>query len=300
MSPVVFNLGAEQGLADRLCDLLELAAGSHERRRFPDGESYVRLATPVSGRDVVLICPLDRPDEKTLSLIFAADAARQQGARSVGLVAPYLAYMRQDKAFRPGEAVTSRSFARLLSRTFDWLVTVDPHLHRYAGLDALYSVPAFAATAVEPIAQWIAANVDRPMLIGPDEESAQWVEAVSRIAGAPWAVFRKERRGDLDVTIGVSGIDVPPGRTPVIVDDIASSARTMIEAVRKLRAEGRPAPFCIVVHAIFAGDAYQRLVAARPAAIVSTNCVEHRTNAIDVARQLAAAVDRALTAGAAR
>jgi ribose-phosphate pyrophosphokinase len=299
MSPVVFNLGAEPGLADRLCDLLGLAAGTLERRRFPDGESYVRLATPVSGRDVVLICPLDRPDEKTLSLIFAADAARRQGARSVGLVAPYLAYMRQDKAFRPGEAVTSRSFARLLSRTFDWLVTVDPHLHRYAGLDELYSVPAFAATAAEPIAQWIAANVDRPMLIGPDEESAQWVEAVSRIAGAPWAVLRKERRGDLDVTIG-AGVPVPPGRTPVIVDDIASSAHTMIEAVRKLRAEGRPAPFCLVVHAIFAGDAYERLVAAQPAAIVSTNCVEHRTNAIDVARQLAAVVDRVLSAGAAR
>ena len=75
----------------------------------------MRIDTPVRGRCVVLAGSLHQPDEKTLPLLFAADAARELGAAQVGLVAPYLAYMRQDRRFEPGEAVTSRSYARLLS-----------------------------------------------------------------------------------------------------------------------------------------------------------------------------------------
>src|SRR5512141_2577352 len=77
--------------------------------RFPDGETLVRIDAPVAGRCVVLAGSLDGPDAKTLPLLFAADAARELGAAQVGLAAPYLAYLRQDARFRPGEAVTSRS-----------------------------------------------------------------------------------------------------------------------------------------------------------------------------------------------
>lgn len=89
--------------------------GTIETRRFPDGESYVRIHSDVAGKAVDLACTLARPDEGFLRLIFAADAVRTLGAREVTLVAPYLAYMRQDRRFQPGEAVTSRSFARLIS-----------------------------------------------------------------------------------------------------------------------------------------------------------------------------------------
>lgn len=71
-------------------------------RRFPDGESYVRLDAPVGGRDALLVCGLDRPDERLLPLVFAAGAARELGAASVGIVAPYLGYLRQDRRFRDG------------------------------------------------------------------------------------------------------------------------------------------------------------------------------------------------------
>jgi hypothetical protein len=86
----------------------------------------------VKDRDIVLVCTLNDPDSKTLALLFAARNAKELGARSVGLVAPYLGYMRQDRRFREGEAITSAHFAALVSSSFDWLVTVDPHLHRRA------------------------------------------------------------------------------------------------------------------------------------------------------------------------
>jgi ribose-phosphate pyrophosphokinase len=296
MRPVLLALEAADDLCQRVADRLKAERGEIELRRFPDGESYVRLASGVEGRDVVLLCSLDRPDAKALPLLFAADAARAQGARSVGLAAPYLAYMRQDKAFRPGEAVTSLTFARLLSGAFDWLVTLDPHLHRYSSLASLYAIPAAAASAARPIADWIGSNVVRPMLIGPDEESAQWVGRIARLAGAPSAVLRKERTGDFDVSVSAERLEIPGGSTPVLVDDIASSARTMVEAVRLLRGRGHPRPWCVAVHAIFAGDAYQTLLAAEPVGIVSTNSVEHPSNRIDASEPLAEAVAEAIAA----
>jgi ribose-phosphate pyrophosphokinase len=295
MRPLLFQVGDVDQLAANLLEK-EFDRGEIERRQFPDGESYVRLLTPVEGRVVVLLCSLDGPDTRTLPLLFAADAAAKQGARSVGLAAPYLAYMRQDKAFHPGEAVTSKTYSSLLSAHFDWLVTLDPHLHRYPSLDAIYSVPAIAASATGPIADWLVANVERPFLIGPDIESEQWVEAIASLAGAPFTVFHKTRKGDRDVRIQGTRAPIPPGATPVIVDDIASSARTMIEAVRLLKASNAPAPVCIAVHALFAGDAFERLAEAGPAAVHSTNSVAHRSNAIDVSGVLGDAIRQALAA----
>src|SRR3546814_4004529 len=85
--------------------------------------------------------------------------------------------MRQDRRFQLGEAVSSKSVARLVSATFDRLVTVDPHLHRYPALSTLYTIPDITLHAAPALADWIAAHVEAPLLIGPDEESEQWVRS---------------------------------------------------------------------------------------------------------------------------
>ena len=294
MKAVLFNISAADSLAEGLWAAAGEERGVLSQRQFPDGESYVRLLSDVKARDVGMLCTLDRPDTKALALLYAASAARDGGARSIGLVAPYLAYMRQDKAFHPGEAVTSRTFANLLSEAFDWIVTVDPHLHRFRTLDEIYTVPSFTVPAAGPVGEWIRANVEQPVIIGPDEESGQWVEQIARVAGAPATVLRKTRRGDYDVSIAADGIDLPKGATPVIVDDIASSARTMIEAVGIVRSAGAPAPVCVAVHAIFAGNSCEELQAAGAARIVSTNAVKHASNEIDLTPVLAPAVREAV------
>ena len=100
-------------------------------RAFPDGELYVRIDRDLRGHDAVLVSSLyPAPAEKFLAVAFIAATARDLGARQVGLVAQYLAFMRQDVRFQPGEGVTSRYFAKLVSSDVDWLVTVDPQLHR--------------------------------------------------------------------------------------------------------------------------------------------------------------------------
>ena len=300
MKPLLFDLHSARGLTDRLASALEADVGDLSRRQFPDGESYLRFDTPVGGRDIILLCTLDRPDAKLAPLLFAAEAAKAQGARSVGLAAPYLAYMRQDKQFHPGEAITSKTFATVLSAAVDWLATIDPHLHRYPTLSALYEIPAIAGSAVGELGAWISDNVEQPVIIGPDEESRQWVDQIASIARATSVVLRKERSGDYNVAIDGEALDHLQRGTPVIVDDIASSARTLIETVRLLAEHGHKPPTCALVHAIFAGDSYQRLTEAGVGRVASTNAVSHETNAVDISRPLAEAIRAArATIGAA-
>lgn len=294
MRPVLFELSAAPGLAERLTNSLQCEIGELATRHFPDGETYLRFGTSVDGRDVILLCTLDRPDSKLALFSFAATAARENGARTIGLVAPYLGYMRQDAKFQPGEVVTSKIFARLLSQQVDWLVTIDPHLHRYRSLDAIYTIPTVATTAADAIADWIAFNVTDPVILGPDEESRQWVDRIADRARARAVVLAKTRSGDFSVSIDAFALEGIGSGTPILIDDIASSARTLIETVELLKQSGREAPVCTVVHPIFAGDAYEKLRDAGVRKLVSTNSVAHETNAIDVSEILAASVRKAL------
>lgn len=286
--PLIMAMPGNQKLAGELAAKLGWDLGYVEIRQFPDGETYLRLATSPAGRAVALVCTLDHPNDKLLSLLFAAATARELQASKVGLVSPYLAYMRQDRRFKPGEAVTSRQVAHLLSDAFDWLVTVDPHLHRYGSLADIYSIPTRVIHAAPLISHWIRTYVANPLIVGPDSESEQWVAAVANDANAPHAVLEKIRHGDRNVEIKLRVLDRWKGRTPVLVDDIISSGRTMLEAIRLLTAQGWSTPVCIAVHGLFADGAGQ-LLAQAGARVVTSNSVPHATNDIDLTPLLAEA-----------
>jgi len=249
-------------------------------RRFPDGESHVRVECALAGRDAIIVCTLDRPDDKLVALLLLAAAARDWGARSVGLVAPYLAYMRQDKRFHPGETMSAQHIAAWISGRFDWLLTVDPHLHRIADLSEIYTIPTRVVHAADNVARWLREQVRQPLLVGPDEESAQWVADVAGRAQAPFIVLRKTRSGDRDVDVSVPEVERWRAHTPVLVDDIVSTARTMIETVGHLRRAELAAPVCVAVHAVFAQSAYEDLRAAGASDIVSCDTITHPSNRI--------------------
>lgn len=237
MTPLVWiAMPGNEPMAERLSALTGGEIAALETRRFPDGETYLRLTGGVSRRQVAIVCTLDHPDGKFLPLAFAAATARELGASRVGLVAPYLAYMRQDRRFKDGEAVTATQFARLLSGSVDWLV------------------------------KRIAAHVR-----------------------CPFVVLAKRRLGDRQVAIDLPDLSAMRGRKPVPVDDIISSAGTMMEAARRVAAAGLPRPVCAAVHGLFAGDSFERLSMVAEA-VVTTNTVAHRSNAIDLSDRIAPAV----------
>ena len=293
MSRLILPLPGNEAFAAQLAGALGGELGRIETRHFPDGESYVRLHGDPSGRAVDLVCSLAQPDRQFLPLVFAADAARELGASAVNLVAPYLAYMRQDIRFQPGECISSLSFARLLSSTFDTLLTVDPHLHRHPTLASLYTIPTATLHAAPLLADWIAANVPAPLVVGPDEESEQWAGAIAARIGVPHVVLRKVRHGDRSVEIQVPDLAAHRDRTPVLVDDIASSGRTLAVATHQLVGQGLRQPECVVVHALLDEAAYAELsgVFSR---VTSTDAVPHPSNRIALAPLLADALRRNL------
>ena len=294
--PLVFALPGNDALAATLADAMGFERGALVVRDFPDGESFVRIDTSPAGREAIVVATLRTPNAQLLPLIFLADTLRELGATRVGLVAPYLAYMRQDARFHEGEAVTSRSFAALISRNVDWLLTIDPHLHRIRDLRELYTIPATALHVAPLLGAWIAANVRTALIIGPDEESRQWVESVAEAAHAPWLVISKTRVGDTQVVESALALGAHRSCTPVVVDDIISTGRTMLAAVEQLRAQHSIAPVCVTVHAVFAGDAYATLRAAGASRIVTTNTIPHESNRIDVAPAIARALQGELGA----
>lgn len=290
MTALLLPAPGAQDLARALAAHLQASVGGVEARRFPDGESYLRLLDDPSGRDVIVVAALRDPDPQALGLWYLAQTARELGARRVGLVAPYLPYMRQDHRFRAGEAVTSAIFARFLSQAFDWLVTVDAHLHRYSALSDIYTVPADNVASAPAIARWVLAHVSQPVIVGPDSESAQWASDVAARVGCRFIVLKKRRLGDRSVEISVPAVEGLAGCSPVLIDDIISSGRTMAVAVRQVRDEfGTPA-VCIGVHAVFAPDALQVLGEAGASTVVTCNTLPHASNGIDVLGDVVQAV----------
>ncbi|MFA7381434.1 MAG: ribose-phosphate pyrophosphokinase [Bacteroidia bacterium] len=279
---IIFALPGNESLANAIAKKHQVPIGEFTIRNFPDGETYLRILSDVKNKKVVLVCSLDRPDAKLLPLYFLSKTAIELGAKCTCLIAPYLAYMRQDKQFHPGEGITSKYFASLVSCFAETITTVDPHLHRYDSLSEIYSVPATVVKAANHISDWIKNNIQNPVLIGPDSESEQWVSEVAVNANAPFLVLQKIRHGDKDVEVSVPQVEKFKNHTPVLVDDIISTARTMIETVAHLNKAGMLPPVCVGVHAVFAGNAYHDLQNAGAAKVITCNTIPHESNKIDI------------------
>ncbi|MBS8226064.1 ribose-phosphate diphosphokinase [Vannielia litorea] len=273
--------GMEQ-LAKEIADEISADWAAIDLHRFPDGETLVTLPEGLAGRSVAILATLRNPDALALPLRFAAETAREFGAHRVGLIAPYLAYMRQDRRLEPGQAVSAPLFASFLEESFDWLLTVDPHLHRIPELDRIFDIPARRVTSSKKISEWIALNVPDAIVLGPDSESQQWVSEVARLASSPYEVLHKSRSGDRTVDISVPESGALLNGTPVIVDDIASSGRTIVAAIARLREIGARPPVCIIIHAVFASRAFTDIQKAGAARIVTTNSIPHESNAISL------------------
>lgn len=292
MNQMIFTLPGSQSLAEQVSDLSGIPLGHLKNHVFPDGETLFRVLDEVADKDVCLVTRLDAPDEKMLSVLMIAEGLRQQGAASVTLVAPYLPYMRQDIAFNPGEVVSATAFAKIVSSSFDRLITVDPHLHRFDSLDKVYSVSTKCASATEPMAEWIANETEMPMILGPDEESEQWVAKIASHLDAPHQTLRKTRHGDRDVEITLPDLAAYRGRTLVLVDDIISSGATMLKAIAACRAAHPNVKIvCCVTHFLAGPESIEAFQAEGIHSIAATDTVRSPVSSIKIAERLARALN---------
>lgn len=277
--------------AQQLAYRLNCAYADIRLHHFPDGESQLTL--PASLPEHVILCrSLNAPNDKLVELVLAAASARKHGVDKLSLVAPYLCYMRQDIAFHPGEVVSQKIIGELLGQYFDQVLTVDAHLHRIATLsEAIPSGQAVNISATDPMAQFLELQLNQPFLIGPDMESEQWVAAIASHYNMDYRIARKQRFGDKSVQVTLPQAHYQ-GRHIVIVDDVASTGKTLLAVAEQLRDYHPASVSVLVTHAMFVDDAVQQLTAANVSNIWSCNTIVHPTNRIDLAQTLADALQK--------
>lgn len=278
-------------------DLAQSTGVSHAAitlRRFPDGESYVRLPAEIP-QHVIIVRSLHQANERLIELLLAARAARANGAKRVSLIAPYLCYMRQDEAFHPGEAISQSIIGEMIAASFDDLLTLDPHLHRTPELSMAMPVKnAVTLTATGLISDYIKNNIDEsPLILGPDAESEQWAEQIAAPERLEYAIANKTRFGDRDVNVDMPSVDVR-GRNVVIIDDISSSGQTLIQAALQIKGQGAKKIYAAVTHALMDEAAMQALSDAGFDEVWSTDTIPHTTNVITINSVIATAIKQTL------
>jgi len=275
--------------AVRLAEASELPYAEVNIHRFPDGESKITL--PVDLPKHIIICrSLNEPNEKLIELFMVAANLRKQGIKTISLVSPYLCYMRQDKAFHPGEIISQTIIGDMLASYFDNVLTIDAHLHRISKLSQAIPVEhAINVNATEPMAHFIQENITHPFLVGPDGESKQWVSDIASHYKMDYSIATKKRLGDTIVKVSLSKAEYE-NRNIILVDDVASTGKTLIAAAKEL-AKYSPASISVLVtHAMFIGSAIAELEQENVKNIWSCDSIPHHTNAVFLANFLAKSV----------
>ncbi|MCC6054653.1 MAG: ribose-phosphate diphosphokinase [Thermosphaera sp.] len=287
MKPLVIGGSNGEHLAIELSQLMGFELVSVEIKKFPDGETYVRILGEVSGRDVVYINSLQRsPNESLIETLLTLDALRDLGATRLIAVIPYMSYARQDSRFNPGEAISVQTIAKLFkSMRLDHLVTVDMHLHRITDPSSLFGANFHNITGVRELAKYIKRNysVENTVVIGPDEEAEQWAKIMAEdLGGLEYGVLKKTRLTAEKVAVVAEGLNVQ-GKNVIIVDDIISTGGTIVEAVNTLKNLGAREIYVTTVHPLLIGNAYAKLLRLNLRDLVGTNSVLSPISKVSIA-----------------
>lgn len=286
MTAAIYTFPTYQEQGEQLANSLNLPDFDIKVHHFPDKESLVTL--PGEKREhVIFSLSLDFPNNKLIELFLAAKTARQQGAKRLTLVAPYLCYMRQDKSFHSGEIISQQVIGQWLSELFDDLITVDPHLHRVTSLNTVIPNTNNIVVSATPLLGDFVNSLNKDVfLMGPDEESLQWVKQVAAISDVPYMTAKKVRYSDADVSIQLPENNFQ-NQHVILVDDVISTGNTVAQTAIQLYEAGASQVDVIVTHALFTKETENTLKKANIKNTYSSDSIPHKTNCIDLANLLA-------------
>ena len=265
---------------------------------FSDGETRVRLDENVRGSDVFVIQPGASPvDHHVMELLLMLEALRRSSAQRVTAVIPYYAYARQEKKTAGREPISARLLANLLSTAgADRILTIDLHA---PAIEGFFDVPVDHLRATPILADYIRRRgMDNIVVVSPDSGGvARASEFRSRVGGA-LAVFAKSRP-EPEVAEMLEMVGDVEGRTAIIVDDIVSTAGTLLDAAAELKRRGAARIVACAVHAILSGNAAQRIAESDLEALIVTDTLpvpveklNHKIQVLTVAPMLAEAITR--------
>ncbi|HDN75565.1 MAG TPA: ribose-phosphate diphosphokinase [Acidilobales archaeon] len=288
----IIVLGGSSGehIAIGISRILNLELGSIEVKKFPDGETYIRILDDVRDKVVIYVNSLQKgPNDLIIETLYTIDTLYDLGAKEVHLVVPYMAYARQDSRFNPGEALSIASLAKLMRFVKPKAIyTVDMHLHRIRDPESLFGVKFFNLTAVRELARYVAShhNVRDYVIVGPDEESEQWAKIMADELGLNYTILEKRRISAEEVIIEARD-KVVSGKSVVIVDDIISTGGTMVEAFKALKNLGAKDIILTCVHPLLVGNALNKLLRLQPKDLACTDTVLSPISKVKVAPVIA-------------
>jgi ribose-phosphate pyrophosphokinase len=282
---IVTSLENSEKLAKKIAKEIDAKYIKTECSSFPDGDLYQRVKGEVKGEKVIIVESFQPdPNKALINIIFAANNLKSLGAKKVVLFAPYLAFMRQDKRFKEGEAINAHIMSKLINENLDKILTIDPHLHRIHKMKEIFTIPAKNLTSDGVIAEFISKKFKSKKnlaVIGPDWESYQWADDISAKIGVEDTVLEKTRHSSRKVDVKVKKEIPIKGKNVVIVDDIISTGNTMIKAAIQAKKRGAKKIYAIGVHGIFVEKAYEKMQKYFDG-IFTVNTIVHPSNKIDI------------------
>ena len=283
---LIIGCSNSRQLAKKIAKNLNSSYSDLTVKHFPDGELYIRFETDVKNKEIVLVQTLYPQNEAILEILLAGYTAKDLGAKKIILVAPYLAYIRQDKRFNPGEAVSSKIIGKLLD-VFDRVITIDPHLHRFKSLKEVFHTQTIKLTSNNLIEKFIEKNYKNPIIIGPDEESYQWVKETATQIGAEAAILKKRRLSPSKVKITIKSPVKIKNRNVVIIDDILSTGKTILETINHIKKQKPKSINVVTIHGIFSDMKTYENIRKNTRSITTTNTIENIHSKIDVSKLIA-------------
>lgn len=239
---------------------------------FADGETRVRIEGEVRGTDLYIVQPTSTPvNERLMTLALLADAARAADAARITAVIPYFGYARQDVRNRPGEARSAGVAARILALVgIDRVVALELHS---PALESAFAIPLAHLRADEEMLAVIRGwNLPDLAIVSPDAGGAKRAQRYAGALAAPLALVAKTRPRD-DVAVAVQVLGEVRGRACLVVDDMASTGRTIAGAAQALLEAGAREVHAAFVHAIMAPGALERIKTAGVQRIAATDSV---------------------------
>lgn len=283
MGLIVVAGPASPKLGRRIANLLKCDLASLEWKRFPDGESYIRLPVDLKGESVVVVQSTSPPQDKRLmELFFILDLVNELGASEVTVVIPYLAYMRQDKRFRDGEVISVRVVSKLIENfNVDRIVLVD--VHSRLVLD-YFNVDVVEVSAMPLIGSYFSSiDLSNPFVLAPDRKALNLAEKVAEKIDCEFDFLEKRRdrvTGEVKTYFKKMNVD---GRDVIIVDDIISTGGTIANAAEMVKGLGARRIYAACTHALLVKDALMKLSSAGIFEIIGTDTIESNVSKVSVA-----------------
>jgi ribose-phosphate pyrophosphokinase len=274
---------ASTELAHRVSHTLGIESAALESKIFPDGDSYFKINEEVRGQDVAIIQSTCPPQDRNLIQLFLLiDGLRDLGCGKIYAIAPYLAYMRQDKRFLDGEMVSAQSILSLFEcLQIEQLVTID--IHNKESLNSI-KPRGIDLSAMALLADWIRAREWKdPLIVAPDKGASKRAETVSKALGTDYAAGMKTRdRKTGEVTVEFDATLRPQGKVAVIVDDTIARGDTVIKTAEILRNRGATEVAALCTHGFFLENALERIQDAGVEEIISTDTIPTANSKISV------------------